>query len=71
MVTTSWIKIEDILNGKNTDKTVNIRGWIYRTRSSGNIVFIVIRDSTGILQVTVKKGNLLDNEFEDAKKSIN
>ena len=70
MVTTSWIKIEDILNGKNTDKTVNIRGWIYRTRSSGNIVFIVIRDSTGILQVTVKKGNLLDNEFEDAKKAL-
>ncbi len=66
----TWIKISDILNGKKTDEKVNIRGWIYRTRSSGNIVFTVIRDSSGILQATVKKGNLSDNEFEDAKKAL-
>jgi asparaginyl-tRNA synthetase len=65
-----WTKIDDILEGKKTDKTVNIRGWIYRTRSSGNIVFTVIRDSSGILQATVKKGNLSDEEFEDAKKAL-
>ncbi len=70
MSKTTWIKITDILNDKKTDENVKIRGWIYRTRSSGNIVFIVIRDSTGILQTTIKKGNLSDDEFEDAKKAL-
>ena len=70
MSKTTWVKINDILNGKKTDENVKIRGWIYRTRSSGNIVFTVIRDSSGILQATVKKGNLSDNEFENAKKAL-
>jgi asparaginyl-tRNA synthetase len=65
-----WIKIDEILKGKETDKVVNIRGWIYRTRSSGNIVFTIIRDVTGTIQATVKKGNLPDKEFEDAKKAL-
>jgi asparaginyl-tRNA synthetase len=49
-----------------TDQDVEARGWIYRARSSGAIVFLVLRDSTGIIQVTVKKGNLPDREFEAA-----
>lgn len=65
-----WKKIEEILNEKRTDETVHLRGWIYRTRSSGNIAFTVIRDATGTIQATVKKGNLPDNEFEDAKKAL-
>jgi asparaginyl-tRNA synthetase len=70
MSKTNWIKIDEILKGKKTDKTVSIRGWIYRTRSSGNIVFTVIRDVTGILQATIKKGNLPNKEFEDVKKAL-
>ena len=65
-----WIKIDEILKGKKTEKEVNVRGWIYRTRSSGNIVFTIIRDVTGILQATIKKGNLPDKGFEDAKKAL-
>jgi len=65
-----WTKINEILDGKKTDKNVKIRGWIYRTRSSGNIVFMVIRDSSGILQATVIKGNLIDKKFNDAKKAL-
>ncbi len=70
MLKNTWIKIEEILSGNKIDKEINLRGWIYRTRSSGNITFITMRDSTGILQATVKKGNLSDNEFEDAKKAL-
>ncbi len=70
MVKTKWTKIQDILQGHNTGKNVNLRGWIYRTRSSGNIVFMVVRDATGILQATVKKGNLSDSEFFDGKKAL-
>lgn len=51
-------------------KTIQVRGWIYRTRSSGNIVFMTLRDVTGVLQATVKRGNLPDGEFEDAVKAL-
>ena len=70
MTDTSWINIIEVLSGKKTGKNVKMRGWIYRTRSSGNIVFMILRDATGVLQTTIKKGNLKDNEFEDAKKAL-
>jgi asparaginyl-tRNA synthetase len=70
MSKSTWIKISEILDGKKTDKKVKIRGWIYRTRSSGNIVFAVIRDSSGTIQVICAKDNLSNNEFEDAKKAL-
>jgi len=65
-----WIKIEEILNGKKTDETVKVRGWIYRTRSSGNIVFVVLRDSSGIVQTTIKKEDVPDEDFEKAEKAL-
>jgi asparaginyl-tRNA synthetase len=65
-----WTKIEDVLLGENTNKKINLHGWIYRTRSSGNIVFMVVRDASGILQATIKKGNLPDKDFDDAKKAL-
>ena len=70
MSKSNWTKIDEILKGLKTDKTISLRGWIYRTRSSGNIVFSIIRDATGIIQATIKKGNLPDNEFEDGKKAL-
>ena len=66
----SFVQIQDVLSGSYTDREIRLRGWIYRTRSSGKIVFMVIRDATGTLQATVKKGNLPDSEFEDAKKAL-
>jgi len=65
-----FVKIKDVLDGSYKDKEVKMRGWIHRTRSGGKIVFMVIRDATGTLQATVKKGNLSDEEFEDAKKAL-
>jgi asparaginyl-tRNA synthetase len=70
MPNTNWTSIEDILTGDFVGKTIHVRGWIFRTRSSGNIVFMTIRDVTGVLQATVKRGNLTDNEFEDAVKAL-
>jgi len=70
MKDTKWAQIQDIISEKSHDAMHSVRGWIYRTRSSGNIVFLIVRDVSGILQVTVKKGNLSDSEFEDAKKAL-
>lgn len=60
------VKVRDVLSGAHTGKAVTVRGWVHRQRSSGSIVFIVLRDSTGILQCTVKKGNVPDAAFEAA-----
>ncbi len=63
------LPIKAALSKDQVGKKVQVRGWIYRTRSSGGIVFAVLRDSTGIIQVTVKKGVVPDAEFESASKA--
>ena len=70
MAEQEWVKMKEVFKGNYTDKKIKTRGWIYRTRSSGNIVFTVLRDSSDVLQATIKKGNLPDKEFEDAKKAL-
>jgi len=70
MVTTEWCQVQDVLAGMPADRPVRLRGWVYRTRSSGNIVFMTLRDVSGVIQVTVKKGNLPDPQFEAAKSAL-
>jgi asparaginyl-tRNA synthetase len=60
--------IGDVLNDGHVDTHVNIRGWVYRLRESGSLIFIIVRDSTGIVQVVVEKGTISADEFELAKK---
>src|SRR6476469_3404482 len=45
---------------------VTIKVWLYNTRSSGKLVFLQLRDGTGIVQGVVFKGNNED-VFEKAK----
>ncbi len=43
---------------QNLDKTVKIQGWLHTLRDQKNIQFLIIRDRTGLVQVTHwKKGN--------------
>jgi len=65
-----FIPIKDILTGKRENQEVNVRGWIYRTRSSGKIAFIIVRDSSGIIQTTVAKNDVGEKDFEAAKKAL-
>ncbi len=62
--------IKDILAGKYENQEVNVRGWIYRTRASGKLAFITIRDSSGIIQTTVAKNDASEKDFESAKKAL-
>jgi asparaginyl-tRNA synthetase len=63
-------KISDVLDGSQVGKEVSVRGWIFRTRGSGSILFVILRDSTGIVQVTANKDQLPDEQFENAKKAL-
>lgn len=57
--------IQKILEGKCEGKHVSIRGWVYRKRESKDTIFILVRDSTGVIQCTVKRGNAC---WSDAEK---
>ena len=47
--------------------TVRVRGWVLRTRSSGGILFLVLRDRTGSVQVTGRRDVLGDEAFTAAE----
>ncbi|MEM4704541.1 MAG: OB-fold nucleic acid binding domain-containing protein, partial [Candidatus Bathyarchaeia archaeon] len=49
-----YVSIGELLSGRYEGKEVAVRGWVYRKRESKNTIFLVIRDSTGIIQCTVK-----------------
>ncbi len=49
------VKIRDVLDGKYEDQIVTIRGWVYRKREGKELIFLLVRDSTGVIQCTVKK----------------
>ena len=51
------VKIREILDGNCNDKSVSVRGWVYRKREGKELIFLVIRDSTGVVQCTVKKAS--------------
>jgi asparaginyl-tRNA synthetase len=57
--------IQDIIAGKYDDKQVSVRGWIYRKRESKDVIFLIVRDATGIIQCTVKKKS---KQWDDAEK---
>jgi asparaginyl-tRNA synthetase len=46
-----WVYIENISNYRDQD--VEIRGWVYKKRSSGKVRFFLVRDGTGIIQGTI------------------
>jgi len=61
----SFVPIQQILAGEFEDLKITTRGWIYRKREGKQTIFLLIRDSTGIIQCTVKKESLA---WEDAEK---
>jgi asparaginyl-tRNA synthetase len=48
-------KIREVLDGCCPDQKVTVRGWVYRKREGKELIFLLIRDSTGVIQCTVKK----------------
>jgi len=64
-LSTSFTSICRVLDGDLDGKQVNVRGWVYRKRTGKDVVFVVLRDATGIIQCTVKRGSL---SWDEAQK---
>jgi asparaginyl-tRNA synthetase len=58
------VKIREILDGHCENKHVSVRGWVYRKREGKGMIFLVVRDSTGVIQCTVKKDSVAWGEAE-------
>ena len=48
-------------------KEVTLEGWLYHSRSSGKIQFLILRDGTGLCQCIVEKGQVSNELFEQLK----
>jgi asparaginyl-tRNA synthetase len=60
----SLVKINQILEGNCKDQKVTVRGWVYRKREGKALIFLLIRDSTGVIQTTIKKDSPCWNEAQ-------
>ncbi len=48
----------------HADETVRIRGWLHRSRASGKVAFVLVRDGTGVCQCVVEKTDATAELFE-------
>lgn len=58
------VQIREILDGCCENQKVAVKGWVYRKRESKELIFLLVRDSTGFIQCTVKKTSPAWNEAE-------
>ncbi len=45
-------------------KLARLEGWLYNKRSSGKILFLILRDGTGVIQCVATKNELGDDLFK-------
>ncbi|RLD13899.1 MAG: asparagine--tRNA ligase [Caldiserica bacterium] len=62
-----WVYIEDLKEHEGED--VEVRGWLYNSRFSGKLVFLIVRDGTGFAQGVVSLKDVGEEVFERAKKA--
>lgn len=55
-------KVADFVN-----QTVSLKGWVFNLRSSGKILFLIVRDGTGFMQCVVSKAEVGEELFELGK----
>jgi asparaginyl-tRNA synthetase len=53
---------------QQTGMEVTLAGWLYNSRASGKLQFLIIRDGTGLCQCIVEKEKVSDELFEQLKR---
>ncbi len=52
----------------NVGEEVTLAGWLYKSRSSGKVQFLIIRDGTGLCQCIVEKDKIPEELFAQLKR---
>jgi asparaginyl-tRNA synthetase len=66
MEKSTYISITEAM--KKGEGTVSIRGWVHRERGSNKLKFIVLRDSTGLVQCVFKR-DVFEKEWDSIDKT--
>jgi asparaginyl-tRNA synthetase len=53
---------------QHEDQEVTLKGWLYNLRSSGKILFLLVRDGSGIMQCIAAKNALDEATFAEAQR---
>ncbi len=49
---------------EHVGEEVKLEGWVYNKRSSGSLIFLIVRDGTGFIQAVAVKGEIPDDDFQ-------
>lgn len=60
------VAISELKN--HVGQKVTLAGWLYKGRASGKVLFLVMRDGTGLCQCVVEKGKVSDDLFDQLKR---
>ena len=60
------VAIRDVSSFNN--KSIQINGWVYNSRRSGKIGFLMLRDGFGLLQCIVGKKKIGEEQFDEFKR---
>lgn len=67
MTAIAYDPVERVFAPDHLGKEVRLRGWVARSRSSGGILFVLLRDRTGLVQVTARRDAVGDEIFDAAE----
>ncbi len=59
------VTVREILSGTLDAKQVRVRGWLQNKRTGGGIIFVLLRDGSGVIQCTLRKGKVDEKIFEE------
>ncbi len=57
--------VKEVLQGTFDSKQVLVRGWLQNKRTGGGIIFLLLRDGSGVVQCTLRKGKVDEKIFEE------
>src|SRR5437660_11010234 len=57
--------VREVLQGTLDSKQVHLRGWLQNKRTGGGIIFLLLRDGSGVVQCTLRKGKIDEKTFEE------
>jgi len=65
-----FIHIRKVLEGETEGEKVMLRGWVHRIRKQKKMVFVLLRDPSGVVQAVVKKSVVSEEEYVNAEKML-